>query len=189
MVDRDAIRPSHGEFEIDGDALEDQADAAVRQELLPRRLVPGVEVLPDVSCPVAAAALGEPHVHDVVDVAHRVLLAPDDALPMEACALLVRQIPFAAGDEVAPVRPEHLKDFARLVHQRRRHAKRYTFPYPCFGVAQPSWRYREFRFLGLGHRCCRITSNGDGIVASQGQLSGYAPDRTLEYHIRFTMSC
>lgn len=105
VVDRDAIGPGHGELEVDGDALEDQADAAVRQQVLPRGSVPGVPVLADVPRPVATPALGEAHVHDIVDVAHRVLFSPDDALSVQARAVLVRQEPFAAGDQVAPVRP------------------------------------------------------------------------------------
>ena len=113
VIDRNAVRPGHGELEIDGDALEDQSDSAVGEQVLPRRFMPRVEVLSDVARPVAAPGLGEPYVHDVVDVAHRVLLPPHDRLSVQPGSFLFSQIALAAGDQVAPVAAEYLQRLAR----------------------------------------------------------------------------
>lgn len=123
MVDGNAIGPRHGKLEVDRDALENQADAARSEKFFPLPPVQRVDVFAVVADPVAAPALGEADIHDVVDVAHRVLLAPDDVLSHQPCSFLRSQVALAPRDQVPPVSTQDSQDSASFVDELGREAE------------------------------------------------------------------
>lgn len=81
----------------------------------------------NLACPVRAPALGVADVLHVVDVAHCVLLAPDDGVAGETGAARVDEETFGAGEVGAPVLGEVEKELACLSGQGVGHAEHDAF--------------------------------------------------------------
>jgi hypothetical protein len=159
MADGDAIRPRHWELEVHGDTLQNQTGGLVCEHLVPLGFVRRVEVFSQIPRPVCASGLGVSHIHDIIDVAHAILLTPDNGLAVEACMVGIRQVAFCSDGEGAPVRREGREDAGGFGEELFWEAEGETF-------ANTGFRVREQAgvWTGLGKRPGSGGGGGGGLL-------------------------